>query len=100
MLILLLAIAAEVAATVALKLSDGFTKWGPIVVVMVGYGLSFYLLALLLKYNAPIGIVYAIWSGLGTVGAVAAGVILWHERLNLWTVLVHEGVNSCIVVVE
>ncbi|NOX63570.1 MAG: QacE family quaternary ammonium compound efflux SMR transporter [Chloroflexi bacterium] len=86
-LLLLLAIAAEVTATTALKFSEGFTKWAPMLVVAVGYSLSFYLLSLLLKYGVPIGIVYAIWSGLGTVGAVAAGVILWQERLNFWAIM-------------
>jgi small multidrug resistance pump len=50
--------------------------------VVVGYGLTFYLLGLALK-QIPLGIAYAIWSGLGTAGAVLAGVLLWRESLNL-----------------
>jgi small multidrug resistance pump len=82
MLVLLLAILSEVVGTVALKASEGFTRLGPIVLVVVGYGLSFYLLALALK-QIPLGIAYAIWSGLGTAGAVVAGMLLWRESLNL-----------------
>jgi small multidrug resistance pump len=82
MLVLLLAILTEVVGTVALKASEGFTRLGPNVLVVVGYGLSFYLLALALK-QIPLGIAYAIWSGLGTAGAVVAGMLLWRESLNL-----------------
>ncbi len=82
MLILLLAILSEVVGTVALKASEGFARLGPNVLVVVGYGLSFYLLAQALK-QMPLGIAYAIWSGLGTAGAVAAGILLWRESLNL-----------------
>jgi small multidrug resistance pump len=81
MVILFLAILGEVVGTVALKASDGFARLGPSVVV-VGYGLSFYLLALALK-QIPLGVPYAIWSGLGTAGAVVAGILLWRESLNL-----------------
>ena len=82
MLILLLAILSEVVGTVALKASEGFARFGPIVLVVVGYGLSFYFLALALK-QIPLGVAYAIWSGLGTAGAVVAGVLLWRESLTL-----------------
>ena len=82
MLILILAILCEVVGTVALKASEGFVRLGPIALVVVGYGLSFYFLALALK-QIPLGVAYAIWSGLGTAGAVLAGVLLWRESLNL-----------------
>jgi small multidrug resistance pump len=82
MLILVLAILSEVVGTVALKASEGFARFGPIVLVVVGYGLSFYFLALALK-QIPLGVAYAIWSGLGTAGAVVAGVLLWRESLTL-----------------
>ena len=59
-LFLLLTIGFEVLGTVSLKLSQGFTKLIPSILVVVGYGLSFYLLSLLLKQNVPIGIIYAI----------------------------------------
>ncbi len=82
MLILVLAILSEVVGTVALKASEGFARLGPIALVVVGYGLSFFFLALALK-QMPLGVAYAIWSGLGTVGAVVAGMLLWRESLSL-----------------
>jgi small multidrug resistance pump len=82
MLILVLAILSEVVGTVALKASEGFARLGPNVLVVVGYGLSFYFLALALK-QIPLGVAYAIWSGLGTAGAVLAGILLWRESLTL-----------------
>jgi small multidrug resistance pump len=82
LLLLLVAILSEVVGTVALKASDGFARFGPTALVVVGYGLTFYFLGLALK-QIPLGVAYAIWSGLGTAGAVLAGVLLWRESLNL-----------------
>ena len=79
--ILFFAILSEVIATSSLKYSEGFTKPIPSVVVAVGYGLSFYLLSIALK-TMPIGIAYAIWSGVGLVLTVIAGIILWRETLD------------------
>jgi small multidrug resistance pump len=79
--ILFLAILSEVIATISLKFSEGFTKLTPSVVVVLGYGLSFYLLSVALK-SMPIGVAYATWSGVGLVLTVIAGMILWQERLD------------------
>lgn len=65
-LYLSIAIVAEVIGTSALKASEGFTNLWPSLIVVVGYGVAFYFLSLVLKY-IPVGIAYAIWSGLGTV---------------------------------
>lgn len=86
-LLLLGAIATEVIGTAALRFTDGFTKWLPVGVAIIGYVVSFYLLALVLKQNVPIGLVYAIWSGIGTVGITLVGVALWNERLGLGAVI-------------
>lgn len=80
-IILFFAILSEVIATSALKFSEGFTKPIPSVIVAVGYGLSFYLLSIALK-TMPIGVAYAIWSGVGLVLTVIAGIILWRETLD------------------
>ena len=80
---LLITIGFEVLGTVSLKLSQGFTKLVPSIFVVLGYGLSFYALALLLKQGVPIGIIYAVWSGLGTVAIAIIGVWLWNEKLSL-----------------
>jgi multidrug transporter EmrE-like cation transporter len=75
------AIASEVAATTALKASSGFTRLGPSVFVLAGYGASFWLLSLVLK-DLPVGVVYAIWSAVGTIGVALLGTALFHETMN------------------
>lgn len=80
-IILFFAILSEVIGTVALKLSNGFTKPVPSIVVVIGYGASFYLLSLALK-AMPIGVAYAIWSGVGLILTVIAGMIVWRETLD------------------
>jgi multidrug transporter EmrE-like cation transporter len=80
-IIFFFAVLSEVTATTALKFSEGFTKLVPSMIVLLGYGLSFYLLSLSLKVM-PIGIAYALWSGIGIVLTVIAGMILWREPLD------------------
>ena len=72
------AILAEVAGTVALKFSDGFTRLGPSTVTVVGYLISFVLLAQTLK-TVPVGTAYAIWSAAGTALIVAIGIVFLGE---------------------
>jgi small multidrug resistance pump len=79
---LALAIGSEIVATVSLKLSDGFTKPAPSVVVVAGYALSFYALSITLR-TIPLGVVYAIWSGVGTAAIVVIGLFLFRETLDV-----------------
>ena len=79
--ILFLAVLSEVTATTALKFSEGFTRLSPSIVVVLGYGLSFYLLSITLKVM-PIGIAYALWSGIGIILTVIAGKVIWNESLD------------------
>lgn len=78
---LALAIGTEVVATTALKLSDGFTRLGWAAVVVVGYGISFYALSVSLR-TIPLGVVYAVWSGIGTAAIVLIGYMIFHEMLD------------------
>ena len=80
-LIFFFAVLSEVTATTALKFSEGFTKLSPSLVVVIGYGLSFYLLSLSLKVM-PIGTAYALWSGIGIVLTVIIGILLWREQMD------------------
>ncbi|MGC0422022.1 DMT family transporter [Embleya sp. AB8] len=75
------AIVAEVTATLALRASNGLTRIAPSVAVAVGYLLAFVLLAQALK-TLDVGPVYAIWSGLGTVGALVGGALLYDEPVR------------------
>jgi len=84
--LLMIAIATEIVGTTALRLSAGFTKLGPSLVVVAGYLLSFFLYAQVLK-QIPMGVAYAIWAGLGTAGVVVIGVLVWHDALSIWQVL-------------
>ena len=80
---LTIAIFGEVVATTALKSTSGFTKLGPSLVVLVGYGIAFYFLSLSLK-AIPVGIAYAVWAGLGIalVTLIAWGV--YGQKLDSW----------------
>lgn len=78
---LALAICSEIVATVSLKLSDGFTRPIPATVVVAGYALSFYALSISLR-TIPLGVVYAIWSGVGTAAIVVIGLFLFRETLD------------------
>ena len=83
---LVLAIVAEVIATSALKASMGFTRPLPSLVVVVGYGLAFYLLSLVLR-TLPVGVAYAIWAGLGIVLVTLVGIVVFGEKPDLPAVL-------------
>jgi multidrug transporter EmrE-like cation transporter len=77
-LLLSLAIVTEVAATIALRFSDGFTRVVPSTVVVLGYGISFWLLALVLR-ELSISTTYAVWSAAGTALIAAIGVFAFGE---------------------
>ncbi|WP_109311868.1 multidrug efflux SMR transporter [Ruegeria sp. AU67] len=85
-LILLLAVFAETIGTTALQASQQFSRFWPSVLVVAGYGVAFYLLGLTLKFM-PVGIVYAIWSGLGIVLIAIIGFIVFGQRLDWPAVL-------------
>lgn len=72
---LALAIVCEVVATTSLKHSDGFRNPGPSLLVVLGYGAALYLLSLTLR-RLPLGVTYAVWSGVGTALLVVVGVVL------------------------
>ena len=79
---LALAIMAEVIGTTALQASQGFSKPLPSAIVVIGYGLAFYLLSLVLKY-VPMGVAYAIWAGMGIVLITAAGALVYKQTPDL-----------------
>ncbi len=76
------AIVAEVVATSALKSSEGFTRLGPSAVVVIGYGIAFWCLSMVLR-TVPIGVAYAIWSGVGIALIALIGWIVFKQSLDL-----------------
>jgi small multidrug resistance pump len=79
--ILAIAIVSEVIATSALKASEGFSRLGPSVVVVAGYTIAFYCLSLTLK-TIPVGVVYAVWSGVGIALIAVIGWLVFGQRLD------------------
>ena len=81
-LYLCVAIVLEVVATSALKASDGFTRLLPSVVVVVGYAAAFYTLSITLR-TMPVGVVYAVWSGVGVVLITLVGWLVFKQNLDV-----------------
>lgn len=80
------AIVSEVIATSALKAAEGFTRPLPSLVVVIGYGIAFYCLSVVLR-TLPLGITYAIWSGIGVALVALSGWLLYGQALDLAAVL-------------
>ncbi len=80
-LYLAIAIVAEVIATSALKASEEFTKVMPSLIVIAGYGTAFYCLSLVLR-SIPLGITYAIWSGVGIALITVIGAVVFRQMLD------------------
>jgi len=97
-LYLSIAIIAEVIATSALKASEEFTKLGPSILVVVGYAFAFYFLSLVLKM-IPVGIAYAIWSGIGIVLITIAGAIYFRQIPDIPAVIGMVLIVSGVVII-
>ncbi len=80
------AIIAEVIGTTALKASDGFSKLWPSLVAVVCYAAAFYLLSLAMRY-VQMGVIYAIWSGVGIVLISLVGMILFGQKPDVPAVI-------------
>jgi small multidrug resistance pump len=97
--LLAIAIVAEVIATSALRASEGFSRWLPTVVVVLGYGVAFYCLSLTLR-SIPVGIVYAIWSGAGIVLISLVAVVLYRQVPDLPAIVGQGLIISGVVVLN
>lgn len=86
LLLLFVAIIFEVIATSSLKASEEFTKLWPSIITVVGYGLAFYFLSLTLR-SIPMGIAYAMWSGIGIVLVSIVGVLVYNQKLDMPAVI-------------
>ena len=96
---LIIAVIAETIGTTALQASVQFSRLWPSVLVVLAYAVSFYLMALTLKFM-PVGIVYAIWSGLGIVSIAAIGFVMFGQRLDIPALLGLAMIIGGIVVIH
>jgi small multidrug resistance pump len=94
-----IAIISEVIATSALKASDEFSRLVPSIVVVLGYGVAFYFLSLTLR-TIPVGIAYAIWSGVGIVLIALVGVLWFRQSLDLAAIIGMGLIIAGVVVVN
>ena len=96
---LIVAVAAETIGTTALQASNQFTRLGPTVIVVLAYGVAFYFLGVALKY-IPVGIAYALWSGLGIVLIALIGLTVFGQTLDAAAVLGLAMIIGGIVVIQ
>lgn len=83
---LIVAILIEIGATSSLKASDGFTNWLFTSLSLIGYGVSFYCLSMALR-EIPVGIAYAVWSGIGTVGICIIAWLIYKQNLSFISIM-------------
>ncbi|MFV9681697.1 DMT family transporter [Pseudomonas sp. NY15367] len=98
-LYLAIAIAAEVIATTSMKAIDGFSKPLPLLLVVGGYGIAFWMLTLVVR-TIPVGVAYAIWAGLGIVLVSVAAMFIYQQKLDLPAVLGMGLIVSGVVVIQ
>jgi small multidrug resistance pump len=96
---LTIAIWAEVIATSALKASEGFTRPAPSTVVVMGYATAFYFLSLTLR-SIPVGVAYAVWSGMGIVLISIIGALFFKQNLDTPAILGMALIVAGVVVIQ
>ena len=98
-LYLAIAVAFETIGTSAMQASQQFTRLWPSVLVVVGYAISFYFMALTLRFM-PVGIVYALWSGLGIILIALIGYAVFGQKLDLHAIAGLGLIIAGIVVIQ
>ena len=83
---LFIAIIGELLGTTLLKVSEGFSKPLPVVSALLSYGVCFFFLSLAMK-KIPLGITYATWSGVGLLVTAVISILVFNEKLNLYTII-------------
>jgi len=94
------AILTEVAGTLALRASEGFSKLVPSLIVVAGYIVSFVLLAIVLDRGLPVGVAYAIWAGIGVALVAILGKFLFDDPLTALSALGIALIIAGVVLVE
>lgn len=98
-LFLSVAIVSEVLATSALKASNGFTQLWPSLLVVVGYVIAFFFLSLTLR-TMPVGIAYAIWSGVGIVLVTLIAWLVFEQSLDIPAIIGLTLIITGVVVLQ
>ena len=98
-LYLAVAIAAEVVATTSMKAIDGFNKPLPLLLVIGGYAIAFWMLTLVVR-TIPVGVAYAVWAGLGIVLVSVAAALIYGQKLDLPAVLGMGLIVAGVVVIQ
>ena len=98
-LYLAIAIAAEVIATTSMKAIGGFNKPLPLLLVVCGYALAFWMLTLVVR-TIPVGIAYAVWAGLGIVLVSIAALVLYQQKLDLPAIVGMGLIVSGVAVIQ
>lgn len=96
---LIIAILSEIVATSFLKASNGFTQLWPSVVAVLGYVVAFYFLALTLK-TMPVGVAYALWSGIGIAFITLIAWVLFDQKLDLAALIGIVMIVSGVIVIN
>ncbi len=94
-----IAIASEVIATTSMKAIDGLNKPLPLVLVIVGYAISFWMLTLVVR-TIPVGVAYAVWAGLGIVLVSIAATFIYEQKLDLPAMLGMGLIVAGVVVIQ
>ncbi|NOX73174.1 MAG: multidrug efflux SMR transporter [Alphaproteobacteria bacterium] len=96
---LIVAVVFEVIGTASLQASQQFTKFWPSLVVVLGFAGAMYFLTLTLKYMS-LGVVYALWSGLGIVLIALIGLVVYKQAIDLWAMIGMVLIIAGIVVIQ
>lgn len=96
---LAIAICGEVTATTALKASNEFTRLVPSIIVVIGYGIAFYFMAISMRV-LPVGIMYAIWSGMGIILVSIIGWLVYKQTLDLPSIIGMGLIISGVIVIN
>jgi len=96
---LAIAIVAEVIATSSIKASNEFTQLLPSVLVVLGYGIAFYFMALTLR-TIPVGITYAIWSGIGIVLVALVAAVLYKQIPDIPAIVGMSLIIAGVVIIQ
>ena len=96
---LAIAITAEVIATTSMKALAGFSRPIPLLLVVAGYGISFWMLSLVVK-TIPVGVAYAVWAGLGIVLVSIAAALIYQQKLDLPAMLGMALIIAGVVVIQ